>query len=56
MTVPQGANQRSSFDFVSDQFSSERRFRIVTMVPDFTKVAWRWSQILRCERRDLWTW
>lgn len=37
MTVPQGANQRWSLDFVSDQFGSGRRFRILTVVDDFTK-------------------
>jgi len=35
--VPQGANQRWSLDFVSDQFGSGRRFRILTVVDDFTK-------------------
>jgi putative transposase len=35
--VPQGANQRWSLDFVSDQFGYGRRFRILTVVDDFTK-------------------
>ena len=37
MTVPQGPNQRWSLDFVSDAFSDGRRFRILTVVDDFTR-------------------
>jgi len=37
IAVPQAANQRWSLDFVSDQFGSGRRFRILTVVDDFTK-------------------
>lgn len=37
MTVPQGANQRWSMDFVSDAFSDGRRFRILAVVDDFTR-------------------
>src|SRR5947199_403650 len=37
MAVPQGPNQRWSLDFVSDQFGCGRRFRILTVVDDFTK-------------------
>ncbi len=37
MAVPQGPNQRWSMDFVSDQLSDGRRFRIMTLVDDFTR-------------------
>ena len=37
MTVPQGVNQRWSLDFLSDQFSDGRRFRILAVVDDFTR-------------------
>jgi len=37
MTIPQAANQRWSMDFVSDQLSDGRRFRIMTLVDDFTR-------------------
>jgi putative transposase len=37
MAVPQVPNQRWSLDFVSDQFGSGRRFRILTVVDDFTR-------------------
>jgi putative transposase len=37
LSVPQGPNQRWSLDFVSDQFGCGRRFRILTVVDDFTK-------------------
>jgi putative transposase len=37
MEVPSGANQRWSLDFVSDAFTDCRRFRILTVVDDFTK-------------------
>lgn len=37
LAVPQEPNQRWSLDFVSDQFGSGRRFRILTVVDDFTK-------------------
>lgn len=37
MEVPDGPNQRWSLDFVSDAFMDGRRFRILTVVDDFTK-------------------
>jgi putative transposase len=37
MAVPQGANQRWSLDFVSDALACGRRFRILTVVDDFTR-------------------
>jgi putative transposase len=37
LTIPQGPNQRWSLDFVSDQFGCGRRFRILTVVDDFTR-------------------
>jgi putative transposase len=37
MTLPQGANQRWSLDFVSDTFINSRRFRILAVVDDFTR-------------------
>ncbi len=37
MTIPQGANQRWSLDFVSDAFACGRRFRIFAVVDDFTR-------------------
>lgn len=37
MAVPQGANQRWSLDFMSDTFTDGRRFRIFTVVDDFSR-------------------
>jgi len=37
MTVPQGANQRWSLDFVSDVLADGRRFRVLVVVDDFTR-------------------
>jgi putative transposase len=37
MVLPQQANQRWSLDFVSDALNSGRRFRILTVVDDFTR-------------------
>jgi putative transposase len=37
MGVPDAANQRWSLDFVSDAFTDGRRFRILTIVDDFTR-------------------
>jgi len=37
MTLPQGADQRWSLDFVSDTLTDGRRFRILVVVDDFTR-------------------
>lgn len=37
MTIPQDANLRWSLDFVMDTLVSGRRFRILTLVDDFTR-------------------
>ena len=37
LTLPQGPNQRWSLDFVSDAMTDGRRFRILTVVDDFTR-------------------
>jgi putative transposase len=37
MTLPQGANQRWSLDFLSDAFADGRRFRVLAIVDDFTR-------------------
>ena len=37
MEVPDGPGQRWSLDFVSDAFTDGRRFRILTVIDDFTK-------------------
>src|SRR4026207_2306007 len=37
MTIPQGQNLRWSLDFVADTLAAGRRFRILTMVDDFTR-------------------
>jgi transposase InsO family protein/DNA-binding XRE family transcriptional regulator len=37
MTLPQGANQRWSLDFVSDTLVDDRRFRVLVVVDDFTR-------------------
>lgn len=37
MTMPQGANQRWSLDFVQDALNDGRRFRILNVVDDFTR-------------------
>jgi putative transposase len=37
LALPQGANQRWSLDFVSDTLTDSRRFRMLTVVDDFTR-------------------
>jgi putative transposase len=37
MTVPDAPNRRWSLDFVSDAFTDCRRFRVLTVVDDFTR-------------------
>jgi putative transposase len=37
MVMPQGPNQRWSLDFVADALTDGRRFRILTIVDDFTR-------------------
>ena len=37
MSIPDGANQRWSLDFISDAFTDGRRFRILAVVDDFTR-------------------
>lgn len=37
MALPNSANERWSLDFVSDAFTDGRRFRILTVVDDFTR-------------------
>ena len=37
MAIPQGRNQRWSLDFVSDALGDGRRFRVLTVVDDFTR-------------------
>jgi putative transposase len=37
LTLPQGPNQRWSLDFLHDQLSDGRRFRILAIVDDFTR-------------------
>jgi putative transposase len=37
LALPQAANQRWSLDFVADQLACGRRFRILTVVDDFTR-------------------
>jgi len=39
MMVPNAINQRWSLDFVSDTLSDGRRFRILCIVDDFSRVA-----------------
>lgn len=38
MAMPQGPNQRWSLDFVADQLVDGRRFRVLVVVDDFTRV------------------
>lgn len=37
LVLPQGSNQRWSLDFVHDQLSDGRRFRILAILDDFTR-------------------
>ena len=37
MAIPQGPNQRWSLDFVSDNLSCGRRFRILNVIDDFSR-------------------
>jgi putative transposase len=46
MLIPLRPNARWSLDFVSDQLTDGRRFRILTIVDDCTRgrhIAWRYS-------------
>jgi transposase InsO family protein len=43
ITIPQDQNLRWSLDFVMDTLVIGRRFRILTVVDDFTRNAWVWS-------------
>jgi len=45
--VPLAPADRWSLDFVSDQLTDGRRFRILTVVDDCTASVWRWWPILR---------
>ena len=38
IALPQGPNQRWSLDFVSDAFTDGRRFRILAVVDDFSRL------------------
>jgi putative transposase len=40
ISMPQAPNQRWSLDFLSDQLSDCRRFRILAVVDDFTRECW----------------
>jgi hypothetical protein len=43
MLVPMAPNDRLSLDFVSDQLTDCCRFRILTIVDDYTpEKAWHW--------------
>ena len=37
LTIPQSANQRWSLDFVSDALACSRKFRVLTVVDDFSR-------------------
>jgi len=37
MVLPDGSNQRWSLDFVNDAFTDGRRFRILTVIDDYTR-------------------
>lgn len=37
MAIPQGPNQRWSVDFVSDSLACGRRFRILSVIDDFSR-------------------
>ncbi len=37
LALPSGPNERWSLDFVSDAFTDGRRFRVLTVVDDFTR-------------------
>jgi putative transposase len=45
MTLPQGANQRWSLDFVSDVLADGRRFRVLVIVDDFTGYIVAWEAV-----------
>ena len=45
MLIPMAANDRWSLDFVSDQFTDGRRFRVLTVVDERTRSASRSSPI-----------
>jgi len=42
ITIPQDQNLRWSLDFVMDTLVTGRRFRILTVVDNFTRNAWVW--------------
>jgi len=47
MPVPSGPNRRWSLDFVHDQMTDGRRFRILAVVDDSTRECWRWCRTRR---------
>ena len=49
--TPRGPNQRWSLDFVSDQLTDGRRFRILAVADDFTANVSRWQPTRRCRVR-----
>ena len=49
MMLPDQPNQRWSLDFVSDALNNGRRFRVLTVVDDYTRESWRWWRIRRCQ-------
>jgi putative transposase len=50
MTVPQGINQRWSLDFVSDALLDSRRFRILAVIDDFSRIIENWRLDYNTER------
>ena len=53
MLVEAKANERWSLDFVHDQFTHGRRFRILIVVDDSRANAWRQSPTLRSRANGL---
>jgi putative transposase len=47
--VPLLPNMRWSLDFVSDQLTDGRRFRVLTLLMTARVNVWRWWRILRCQ-------
>lgn len=58
MLVPLRPDERWSLDFVSDQLTDGRRFRILAIVDDCTRECWRWWSTRRfraCRLHASWT-
>jgi putative transposase len=51
LAVPDEVNETWSIDFMHDQLSDGRSFRVFNVIATSTGRAWRWRPTFRCRRR-----